>query len=396
MTQKKIRVYGKIPNTIDGTSFYRAMGVFPDLIDKLPHMEFIVNPQLIDWAMLGFADLMFLQRPYMDDHLQIVEMCRSNCVPVWVDYDDDLFRVPMSNPTFKQYSDKKIQENVAKIIAKADVVTVTTKFLKDHLSPLNKDIRIIPNALNDRKLNRRPALEPYTKKLINWRGSPTHQRDIAGVTTEIARLAHEHPDWTWNFIGESFWGLIEQMPKRNCVVTPPVDLTEYFHLIGTLQPAIQIVPLAENDFNRSKSNIGWIEGCYSGAVTVAPDWEEWKWPGIVNYKSRQEFYQKMKNLMTQPERLKPIALKGWKAIEENFLLSKINEKRVDLILEMTRERKPFVSVVLAESFREPPVVSSENSWKKPDSPDSSTPESSSPTSRPPLITSTDTPGLAPA
>jgi hypothetical protein len=44
-----------------------------------------------------------------------------------------------------------------------------------------------------------------------------------------------------------------------------------------------MVPLHVSDFNRAKSNIGWIEAVHAGAITVAPDFQEWRRPGVINY-----------------------------------------------------------------------------------------------------------------
>jgi hypothetical protein len=250
---------------------------------------------------------------------------------------------------------------VAKLIARADVLTVTNDVLKAKYEKLNPNIVVVPNCFNDRMMNARPEIDPIPKKLINWRGSPTHQKDIAVHMQAILQLCKEFPDWTWNFIGETFWMFSESMPAKNFVQCPAVDQATYWHLIAQLQPAIQIVPLEDNEFNRSKSNIAWIEGAYAGAACLAPDWEHWRQPGVINYTNPVSFYRKLKSLMEGKWDLAQLGKNGWEGVQQKFLLSKVNELRAQLVLSLTNKRKPFVSAPLVGISPKQPDSSSENS-----------------------------------
>lgn len=362
---KKIRLLANIPNPLDGTSFYRAGGILPHLMSIMPELEVTPNPGTYDWFVMGFCDVLMMQRPYTDQHMQIAEMAQSMCVPLWIDYDDDLFSVPRSNPSHGLYSKPQHQRNVARMLAMADGVSVSTQHLKRKFEKLNKNIWVIPNALNDYLLNARPVIEPK-KMVINWRGSPTHQKDVGIYAHVIVQLAQKHPQWKWNFIGHSFWGLLEAMPKESLVECPAMDPIMYWHMIGQLQPGFQIVPLEDNIFNRSKSNIAWLEAAYSGCGTLAPAWEEWMEPGALHYQSVREFGEQLDLVLSQKIDLKKLGEEAWNAVESHYLLSKINQTRADLIRSLALPRKPFVhSPLVACSPPAPPSSAASSSSSAP-------------------------------
>jgi hypothetical protein len=357
---KKIRMVANIPNPLDGTSFYRAGGIFPHLMSIMPELEVTPNPGTYDWFVFGFTDVLFMQRPFTDQHVQIAEMARTLCVPIWIDYDDDLFSVPRCNPAFPIYSQPNHQRNVAKLLALADHVSVSTEDLKRKFEKLNPKIDVIPNALNDYILNARPSIGPK-KMIVNWRGSPTHEKDIGIFSHAIVELAKKFPEWKWNFIGHSFWGLIDAMPKENLVECAAVDPMMYWHLIGQLQPAIQIVPLENNGFNRCKSNIAWQEAAYSGCATLAPDWNEWRNPGTILYKDVDDFYTKLYDILSVKVDLKRLGEEAWGCVQEKFLISKVNPKRAELIASLAKTKKPFVHSQLVGFSPPPQAPSWENS-----------------------------------
>ncbi len=102
--------------------------------------------------------------------------------------------------------------------------------------------------------------------------------------------------------------------------------TEYIRSMKTLEHAIQIVPLADTLFNRCKSNIAWIDASQVGARTVAPDWEEWRKPGVTGYGEFGTFKECVQTLINDPETLIPDP-SGWSYVVENLTLSQINRMR---------------------------------------------------------------------
>lgn len=298
----------------------------------------LLETSQVDWRSLSAVNAVFMQRPYDKSHFEIASLAKLYNRPVWIDYDDDLFSVPPDNPTFQNYGRDEVKNNIRKLCRIADVVTVSTNFLKQKLSEFNTNVITVPNAFDEKSFNRIAPTVPRPK-IINWRGSKTHQRDVFGVALEIIQLAHRYPSWTWNFIGDNLWFLTEKMPRDRTICIAPIDLINYFAFAQKLSPSIQIVPLADSPFNRSKSNIAWMEGVYAGSQTLAPDWEEWRKPGCVNYTDSKDFGSKLEKMMLKFENGSDYKLENqeaWDYIQNNLTLTKTNQTRMEILTKLCR------------------------------------------------------------
>lgn len=311
-----MRLWCSIPNQVDATSLYRAIGPLKSL-EREGAVDLDVNGQA-DWPTLKGADAIFLQRPYMDMHLEQVRFARTMKKSVWVDYDDNLFAVPANNRRRMLYGNPATQHVIAQIIALADIVTVTTPYLAECLRKVmrqfpkdrgyileDEKIQVIANAY-DPELHPRPE-RPTREKLVVWRGSDSHSKDLWTHTPAILDLMARHKDWRFEFCGEPFWltleamrDLVRETPQR-ISVTHSIEPVRFYDRLAKSCPAVVMVPLEDQPFNRSKSNIAWVEATAAGAVTVAPEWEEWKRPGIYNYSGPDDFAAAVSAAMTDTE-----------------------------------------------------------------------------------------------
>jgi hypothetical protein len=329
------------PNPLDATSFYRGFGPMGHLRRWMPHVFFRQLDKFSEPS-LGFCDAVFMQRPFTAEHVNAAEMTRAEGLPLWIDYDDDLFSVPLSNPTNRIYSDPNRQRNVAKLVQIAEVVTVSTQALKEKLDPLreaaSKETRlgarmpclVIPNAINEQGFPR-PQLFAERPQLVLWRGSSTHDEDLAAFTQAIALVMGKFPKWTFNFVGKPFWMTINKLPQDRLIVTPSMTTREYFQFLAAVQPAVMIAPLVKSPFNLAKSNIAWLEASWAGAACLAPCWPEWQRPGMVKYNSPSQFAAQLEDMLSGKIRVQEKAKESWSFIEENLQLCKTNKIRMGVV-----------------------------------------------------------------
>jgi hypothetical protein len=303
-----------------------------------------------DWTTIHWADAVFLQRPSMPQHVQICEMVKASRVPLWLDYDDDLFSVPVHNCTYEMYGLKSTQEQIAKCINMADVVTVTNAHLRERLLPLNKNIVVIPNAFEDERFDDRPPRKAEREKLVFWRGSKTHEKDLMQVCQQIVQLSHdpELADWFFHFMGYNPWWMTEQMRHDHTLCLQPIDVVAYHDFICSLQPPIWIVPLVDDRFNRSKSNIAWIEGSYAGATIIAPNIPEFQRPGVLLYDKPEEFGPTLRRAMKGEYNLSELSEKGWNAVRNTVSLSIVNKLRVQVLERLLARPRGYRSEVVSE------------------------------------------------
>lgn len=332
------------PHPSDGTSWYRGVGPFSVLAKQIHDLNLVFTGPEYNWDHIRCADVIFMQRPFSPEHLQLAEKVNACNTPLWLDYDDDLFAVPTDNPSFGIYNQEAVQRQIGQIAARADVITVTTEALKAKLQPLNKNIYVVPNALDDMHLGYR---RPRTKrnKLCFWRGSATHERDLMGVAGEIVDTANmeEFKEWMWQFLNYNPWFITEQMPKERTLCSGGLSPEQYFRFLEELNPALQIVPLADNAFNRSKSNIAWIEGMFTGSAVIAPNIPEFKQPGVLTYDTKEEFQTTLRDCLSGKHDLEALNNAGWNHVKANYLLTHVNQKRAKILESLYRRETGFKS-----------------------------------------------------
>jgi len=330
----------------DTTSLYRSLGPLAELRRSVMHNGIVDAPDFtytqvrdvkeFTWSTVCEFDAVFFQRPYKSVHVTCAELARAMGRPIWIDYDDDLFEVPLDNPAHDMYESEQARRNVAKLASIADVITVSTPALKRRFDPLNGDVRIAPNAWNA-ELFGELADKPGHLPNIMWRGSQTHQQDVLDHALEIVEVADAYPEWSWTFIGWTPYMCVRYMRPQAVNIVRHLDPIDFFRFIRKIHPSICIVPLVRNPFNDAKSNIAWIEATSAGAVCLAPDMAEWRRPGVVTYDSAQQFKDSLSKLIE----VGPVALsKLWNAsrkfITENLQLRDVNAVRRRVIGDLNR------------------------------------------------------------
>ena len=279
------------PNPVDATAYYRIAKPFAQLrkrklVGRSDELS-ITYGAPANWAEMGMIDILVLQRPQTAYHVALAKQARANGVKIWVDYDDDLLSMDPDHILHDYYANVSVRKDIETCVEMADALTVSTKALWARYSKYNRNVYCVPNALppelweNKRKDKDKP-------KLILWRGTRTHERDLRDATNEILEAAKLLPEHKFAFLGYDPYWITEKLGKQ-AIVLPPVDITGYFDALTALDPQVMIVPLSESRFNDAKSNIAFLEATICGAVTVAPlGMHEWDLNSIVKYNRRME------------------------------------------------------------------------------------------------------------
>lgn len=322
----KKRVLYFSPMEWDNTAFYRSSGVLPYL--DCPEYEVVNGSSILDWNWSTFVsvDLFFCHRPCTQQHLDMMMLAKDMGVSVVIDFDDNLFAVTQDNPTHQFYQDMRL--NILKSLRISDEIWVTTEAVKVAYEKFKPGgVVVIPNSHNDYLLKNKRPFNPHTKHVM-WRGGQTHEADVYSVADELIKVVNEHKDWTFNFFGHAFTYL-EQRCQQNYIRTPMMTTMQYFKALEDYNPNIFICPLVDNEFNRGKSNIAWIEATYGGAAffgnKALPEFNN-EWIGdINNFLSEQ---------LSHWNDLKYMNDRSWQLITDTLLLSKVNQLRHNRILEL--------------------------------------------------------------
>lgn len=322
----------------DGTSFYRLAGVIPYL--EIEHGDIYIkdisNNKYLDWYDFIGQDILIFQRPCTELHFAAIKMARNMGLKIVIDYDDDLFNIPQDNPVHLSF--EGLKETMKSICTIADLIWVSTIAIKTTVSQWNNKVTVIPNAHNDYLLpvNKKKEFNLNTKK-VAYRGGITHEVDVYSHIDEWSSIINRNKDYDFYFLGARFMYL-ESLCGDNYNAMVGMHIIDYFKFFGELNPNIFIYTLKNTQFNRAKSNISWIEATYAGASVIAPSFlpEFSSMPGVMTYNELMEdVFENVKDYY------KGLAITNdlsWNYIKENLLLSQVNNKRYQSLLELKNNK----------------------------------------------------------
>jgi hypothetical protein len=142
----------------------------------------------------------------------------------------------------------------------------------------------------------------------------------------INKCSDEYKDWKFNYMGFYPWFLKK---AENNGFIKGMDIILYFKTLFSIAPSLVQVPLSDDVFNHSKSNISFLEASYAGAASLVPAY--WNLPNTLLYSNDQEYLDYLYFALKGEFDLKKMAEDSWEFVQEYFLLSKINYKRKELI-----------------------------------------------------------------
>lgn len=215
----------------------------------------------------GGVDFVYTQRMCNEDCFNILRSLKDIGIKVIVDYDDQVWR-PLPSYNISPVHWERNYEGMKKYLNDvAYKVTCSTEGLKRSLMefvPEDK-ITVIPNCLDARFW-----VQEFSNpgKGFLYAGSPTH--------------------WSKGDYGDFPKGLVDYLKDKHVVIqgiTPdfinaaevfPWTQIDYYHinfLKAAKKSAFVLAPLKDNDFNKCKSDLKYIESCAAGRVCLVSDVE---------------------------------------------------------------------------------------------------------------------------
>lgn len=326
-----MNILAMCPNPEDATSFYRGVGPLGALKKEIKSLNGSFYDS-VEWTHLATCDILFVQRPFLPDHLHAIELAKDMHVPIWLDFDDDLFSISLDNPAFDTFYNAR--ETIQKCIELSDVITCTTAALRETLGP---KARIIPNAWNDYLFPFPKEFKPRERGFF-WRGGTSHMSDMQSVIDPLRKAHEKYPDREWNFLGAKPWPIFSAIPDSSKVkLHLPMPLITYFKRLSDFNLELAIFPLMDSPFNWCKSNIAWLEATYAGMPIVCRDWPSWPGPSCAfTYATADDFFKGVVYALESSKLGDTCHRNSVDLVNEKYLLSDVNEDRKALLEEFVK------------------------------------------------------------
>lgn len=230
------------------------------------------------------ADIVVFHRPEDPKKLQLARLLKGMGKKIVFD-NDDTYKDD-GGFKFNEFMDKErldrglktINECIDAFIKEADLVTCSTRFLKEEYEKLNPNVVVLPNCV-DPFLFDEPIRNESDVVRIGITGSVAITSDL-DVLKPI--VEHYHKDKRVKIV------LLSMPPQKNDKYTrelyfdeykfwesvdiewqPFVPMEEYLDTLNNLKLDINIIPRADNYFNRCKSNLKFLENSMFETPTIA-------------------------------------------------------------------------------------------------------------------------------
>lgn len=222
----------------------------------------VLSPEIAFEADVIIGGYRGINPRYRNVWIKLCELAENRMI---FDIDDDFFSAPdhfrTSNPLFLGMLEEMIRES--------HVVTVTTPVLADRLLPLNSNVHVVPNRVPSWLTEwNRPQASELT---VGWAGGESHEWDWADVAPYLGRFLTRQPDVSFNAIGYWDWGNaavdLSSWPSARVRRSGWFSNVEEYY--KSIDFDIGVIPLAAEEFNRSKSAIKALEYAALGVPAVA-------------------------------------------------------------------------------------------------------------------------------
>lgn len=249
--------------------------------------------------------------------------------------DDIVFSedIPEYNVNRGAFLDPKIRQNIEDMMNWCDEITVTCPFMRDYYrSKLqNQNVTIVPNfqprmwfdRFYDQNIINRNYDQNKSRPRILYCGSAGHY-DIKNTGAKddtshvIDAILNTLKDYQWVFMG-AYPRQLEYYVKSGAIEFHPfVNLMDYPRKLASLKVQAAIAPLADNNFNKAKSDIKWTEMCALGIPCICQDlctYERAWW----KFTTGDEMIDQIKDVVGKAGHYKNLGPKLYKEAQKNWL-----------------------------------------------------------------------------
>lgn len=293
----------------------------------------------------------------------IIEVCdfiKKNKIQTLVvcDYDDDIKNSnPINMGAYTYWGTKEIKskdgkrdlykdgqhgfnikENIKRVSCfedvnkKIDLITVTTKELAEAYQVYGTKVDVFPNLLNTSLMPKKKfRLKKDDIIRIVWQGGDSHFEDLMLVMPALTKIKKIYGKKVeFYLLGITYKTLTSLV---NAKKIPWTDPELFFAKFSEYDFDIGIIPIADNVFNRGKSNIKWLEYSYYNIPSVVQNnipYKQHITDGVngLLFKNNDELYDRLSLLIDHESVRIKISQNANRTVLDNYTLQSGNKAKL--------------------------------------------------------------------
>jgi glycosyltransferase involved in cell wall biosynthesis len=188
---KKIKVL-VVPSDRTGVSFFRSTKPHIALENNYPnefHIDVDYEPDLNNDAWLQTYDIIHYHRTLgqYEQMPMLLEKLDNLGIITIMDLDDH-WAPGVHHPAYHLIKNSEMDKKILDNIKCARNVTTTTNIFAEEMKKYNKNIFILPNAIDPTEKQFTPNLEPSDRIRIGWLGGSSHLKDLEILNGVVGKL----------------------------------------------------------------------------------------------------------------------------------------------------------------------------------------------------------------
>lgn len=303
------------------------------------------------------CDAMVWQPVYYDHTLEFFNEIRQKYgKPTFIETDDNYIDVPVWNEAFNSFKPTSMHRYAAtETMSFADGMFVSTPHLKELYGRYNENIHVIENSLDfkgDRKFVGwdQVTVRKHKGVRIGWIGGRSHFNDLMLVAPALREILLKYPDVTLCLVNSA----IQPSCKALGIAYPfeglsnvhyadrSVPINRYAQFAASFGFDIGIAPLVDCNFNRSKSNLRWLEYSAMKLPTVATDISHFSQSirdgqdgFLIKDNDLQEWQKRLEMLIEDQGLREEIGRQAYKRVKKDFNIKTNAAKYVRLLKKLS-------------------------------------------------------------
>lgn len=324
------------PNNVDGVAYHRLLlpysviqGFDITRVDNIHNMP--------DLALKKFNVVIFNRLLGIVDPFKEIERLKNFDIPYIFDIDD-YWELSKEHLMYNQYVIYDIPYKLKSLIKGAKYVTTTHSYFADIIKKINKNVVIIPNAIDPEQTQFRKVNKEINND-FGWIGGIHHYSDLEIIRPCLSKLQELDVNiylggysynLQYNVFAEWFsnYGKNERFKAINAT-----DVYNYGFQYEHLD--VCLIPLQNNKFNNCKSNLKVLEAAFKGKAVicsnVTPYKEDLNKTNSFLCENSQDFYKAIKRISKDKALIEELQNNLYLDIVPKYNITKINQIRTDLL-----------------------------------------------------------------
>ena len=233
---------------------------------------------------LAWAELCVIPRVYDEKFYGVLKTLKEMGKKVVVDWDDNIWKISPLSPHYRDHGTENysheykgemlpvwedgksidLAKNRAGLLrAKeamglADMVTTTTNIIADEFRQFNPNVKVLPNCI-DLTLWKKLPLQPHKGIRMGWSGGYSHYEDWLIMAQVLPQFMRDNPNVTLVILGHKWDSSLRGIDPSRIDYRGWCPTPAYPYVSAIMDLDFAVIPLVDNEFNRCKSPIKWLE-----------------------------------------------------------------------------------------------------------------------------------------